>query len=615
MLWMRKRPLLLLVGLLLPSCQNAEVSFTVTWVDDDGTVLETDRGVKEGSLPHYDGATPSKPADDFYTYPFLGWDKDLAPVTADVTYTATYGYSPLGNSLVFSHKSGFYDEPISLSITAPEGYEVFYSLDNADPDETSSRYVAPLSLEDASEKENYYCLKQNISPLDVYYPSENVDKCHVLKVVGIDPSTKETTPVATMDYFVGFDEKEGYADMPVIVMSMDEDDLFDYERGIYVTGKIYDESEHTGYPETYPANYNQKGKAWERKANIQCFNAKRGLDLDQNVGIRIHGGWTRAFNQKSFNIYARKDYGSSTLNHAFFDGINAHSLMLRSGGYRDSNLTKTRDSMIHDLSVDEPFDVQRSMPVILFLNGEYWGIYNLQERYSEHYVEEHRGTPKKNVLIIQNDELDEGEEKDFHLYEELKAFFQENDFGDDAVYEQAKSYLDMEEFASYMATELYVGNIDWPGNNVRLHKDVSNPDGVWHFMMYDTDDSSGILPSKCAVDVDPFLKSSHWVSGPMEEDCLLGLLFSKLCKNPAFRHLFRKTFRRIGAENFGSGAVQAYLEAKENLLALPMENHYERFVGHDLDAAYFQEKVAVIREFFDARLEYALSFLDLHVPE
>ena len=519
------------------------------------------------------------------------------------------------DKLVFSHESGFYSEPFSLEIKGPKDYDIYYTTDNSNPTEASLLYKEPISIKDVSNNPNVYSEIEDISSLDVFFPTALVDKCNLIKVIGINRTTKEKTPISYLNYFVGYQDKTGYANMPVITLDVNDNDLFDYETGIYVTGKIYDESEHTGYPETWPANYTQKGREWERPANIKYFDGNKSMVLEQNIGIRIHGGWSRAFNQKSFNLYARKDYdGNSTFNYPFFDGINAHSLMLRSGGYRDTFATKIRDSLNQDFSEDELFDVQRSFPTIVFLNGEYWGIYNLQERYSDNYVQEHHSINKKNVLIIQNDEIDEGDESDYHYYEELCEFFALNDFTANEKYNIAKRYIDVEEFASYMSTQLYSGNIDWPGNNVRMYRDISK-DSQWHFMMYDTDDSMNMLPHMCGPNIDPFLKSSHWKSGPLEDTCILGLMLSKLIKNQEFKTLFRNTFLRIGSENFSFENVNQYLTAKENLLNTPMVNNYHRFVDETYDELTYQAYVETIRSFFEQRYNYAIGFLNTHVPE
>ena len=615
---MKKSPILIIALLALASCSNLPANittFSVDWLNYDGTVLETDANIPYGSMPHYDGEIPTRESDDVFDYVFSSWDKELTPVTENTSYTAVFDYVPRKGEVVASKPSGFYDEPFLLTLSAPKGFDIYYTLDNSDPNEYSTKYSEPILIKDASSNPNNYSVRDGISSLDVYYPSELVDKCTIVKAIAINKMSGERTNFFYFNYFVGFQSKTGYENMPIVTLNVRDEYLYDYDSGIYVTGRIYDESEHTGYPETYPANYHQKGKEWERPANFKYFDGNKILQSEQNIGIRIHGGWSRAFNQKSFNLYARKDYsGTSTFNYKFFDDINAHSLMLRSGGYRDTDLTKIRDSLNQDFSVNESFDVQRSFPTIVFLNGEYWGIYNLQERFSDHYVEEHHGVDNKKILIIRNDEIDEGQQTDFHFYEELVSFFQTNDFSNPGKYEEAKSFIDMSEFAQYMSTQLYVGNIDWPGNNVRVYKDVSDLNSKWHFMMYDTDDSSAIH-SKCLVNVDPFLTSAHWKSGPLEDTCLLGLMLSKLIQNATFKALFRETFIRIGQNKFSPTNVNNYLDNKIALLSEPMVKNYKRFVNNTYDSTYFVSKVNIIKNFFQDRYSYALGFLNSHIPE
>lgn len=612
-----KRNLSFLLSLfLLFSCAKnvTEKTFVVTWLNYDQSVLEIDQDVKEGTLPSYDGDVPTKESDDVYDYSFLGWDKTIEAVKEDITYTATYSSLERKGSISLSHESGFYDEPFFLTMNTSKGFDIYYTFDNSDPDESSTKYVSPIKIEDVSSQPNNYSIKENISSLDVYYPSSLVDKCTLLKVVAINRLTHKKSDIYQYNYFVGYQNKVGYSSLPIITMNINDDDLFDYDKGIYVTGRIYDESPHEGYPETYNANYHQKGRSWERLSNFKYFDENKNFEFEQSIGVRIHGGWSRAFNQKSFNLYARKEYdGNSTFKKAFFHDIHAHSLMLRSGGYRDTSITKLRDSLNMDLSQGETFDSQRSTPVILFLNGEYWGIYQLQERYSDNYVMEHHlDVDKKNILIIKNDEVDEGSSEDFHYYEELQSFFQNNSFSLDEAYEEVSNYIDIDEFASYMSTELYVGNIDWPGNNVRLWKDVSKSTSKWHLMMYDTDDSS-VIHSKCHVDVDPFLASSHWKSGPLESSCILGLMLSKLIENESFRNLFKEVFSRIGSNNFSPTRVNEFLNSKQALLRTPMVRSYQRFVNSSYTEDYFDSQVEVIRNFFTNRYNYAMTYLNNHI--
>lgn len=524
----------------------------------------------------------------------------------------------------FSVQSGFYNDSFQLSLNTDIFCDIYYTLDCSNPTDKSLKYENTLTISDNSNNPNVISSFAEISALDVYFPNGLVDKCTVIRAIAID-EYGNTSDVVESIYFVGYNQKQGYSNLPIISLSMNFDDLFDYEKGIYTTGKIYDEDDHTAtYPEEIPANYNQKGKEWERPASITYFDEEKNYEFTQNIGVRIHGGWSRAFNQKSFNLYARKEYsGSDTFEKSFFGGESLKTCMLRSGGYRDTYITKVRDSLNQDLSEDELFDTQRSYPCIVFLNGEYWGIYNLQERYSDNYINEHYGIKKKNVIIVKNDEIDEGNAEDIELFNQLRAFFETNTFDTEQKYLEAGNYINFEEFASYMAMQLYVGNIDWPGNNVRMWRsrtigDKEKEDGKWHFMVYDTDDSSSILSYKCSASHDPFLNQAHWKWGPLDDRSILGLMFTKLMKNIDFKNLFFAAIDRMGTQNFKSEKVNQYLDEKVLLLKDNMQTFYVRFLSDDTNTynkTYFENKVQIIKDFFALRYEYMQSFLEIHFPE
>lgn len=526
---------------------------------------------------------------------------------------------PLSKELIFSKESGFYDDEFLLNISCDVKGEIFYTLDGSDPSRNSLRYENGIEVKDRTNRDNIISSVKNISSIDQYFPDHKVDKCTILKAVCYyDDDT--ISDIYSKTYFVGLTNKDDYQNIPTISLYLDKESLFNYDYGIYTLGKYYDELPHVGYPETYPANYQQKGKDWERKATIDFFNEDKTYSFNQDIGIRIHGGWTWAFNQKSFNLYARKEYGSKKFKKRFFDDLESKNLMLRSGGYRDSLVTKTRDSLFMELNKNENFDIQQSIPCSLFLNGEYWGIYNLQERFTDNYIEGHYGIDSNNVIIIENDLIDEGSQEDIELYNELKMFFTNNEFLDIDSIEDVKKVIDIDSFISYMGSELYVGNIDWPANNVRLWRarkkgDKNKEDTLWRFMAYDTDDSMNMLSYKCSYDIDPFLPSSHWKSGPLEEDCILGLMFSKLMKNEIFEQKFLKYVQKLENEIFSPEKVSNYIYSRKQVLSKPLLAYYKRFVSNNGDIYnqnYIDTEFEKIIDFFNNRAVYFNDFVSLH---
>ena len=515
---------------------------------------------------------------------------------------------------LFSYESGFYDSPINLKIQTSSDYEIYYTLDGSRPTRDSLRYNNGIYLIDNSSASNRISMVQNISNLDVYYPEMKIDKCHNIKAIAINKEGIETD-VIEKNYFINYQNKEGCV-LPLVNLSMNYDDLFDYERGIYVKGKVFDESEETTYPEEHEANYTQHGKEWEREAHLTYYDKNKHYSFNQDIGVRIHGGWSRAFNQKSFNLYARKEYsGTNSFEKPFFGGKKLKTCMLRSGGYRDTFVTKSRDSLIQKLSNKYSFDNQNSYPVNVFLNGEYWGVYNLQQRFSDSYIEEKYNIDKDNIIIVKNDEYDDGIEEAMSLYEEFKEFLINHNFITDMDYQLINQYIDVDEFISYMGVELYVGNIDWPGNNVRLWRSINSgdhplEDNRWHFMMYDTDDSSNMLDYKCSPSHNPFLNTNHWKYGPLDDRCILGLILTKLLENNTFKQKFITFIKDDISETFSPNNVNKYLDNRVLDIKKAMVKNYQRFVNKDYNEQYLLSEIDKIKEFYQLRKDHMVSFLN-----
>ena len=243
--------------------------------------------------------------------------------------------APEGSNAVrlpeFSAESGFYDSEFQLSITAPEGTTVYYTTDGSDPDTSSEKYTGAIRIYDRSSEPNVYSQRDDVSANGTYLPEGTVDKAMIVRAVAVD-SQGRVSDVATRTYFLGKTNGSYYKDMKVVSLVTDPDNLFDYEKGIYVKGKIFDEENQNtgggwggwggfGRVNTWEmaANYTQHGREWERPATFELFENGKSV-LSQDVGIRIKGAASRAAAQKSFNIYARTDYGKDSLEYDFFEG-------------------------------------------------------------------------------------------------------------------------------------------------------------------------------------------------------------------------------------------------------------------------------------------------------
>lgn len=546
----------------------------------------------------------------------------ITKITSDLTVSVEVEENTLDSTIVeFSRTSGFYNDEFLLSLSTDPGCSIYYTLDGSNPTDKSFCYTDAISIKDNSSDPNVFSVIDDISTVPgQYFPSTPVDKCNVIKAVAVD-GNGAVSAVSTGVYFVGYQNKAGYENIKIVSLSLDSSSLFDYEKGIYVTGKVYDE-QGNGEKQYYTtANYTQKGSEWERQATMTVFD-NFDLSFQQEIGVRIHGGWSRAFNQKSFNLYAREEYsGSNSFEESFFGLDSLKTCMLRSGGFRDTYLTKIRDILNQEITGDMGFETQKSVPCILFINGEYWGVYNLQERFTEYYVKENYNIDKNDIAIICRDELDVGNSKDLEDYSNMVNFFANTDLSIEENYNLAADLLDIQSFIDYVSVETYVANADWLTNNVRLWRsrtvtDIPYQDGKWRFMMYDTDDSANVgdISHLCGANIDSFAHG-HWSGHLLSADNTIGIIFTSLLKNEGFRNQFSNSFIEMSNTVFEYEHVHEVLYTLAETYAEPMVNFYSRFVSSDeeYDIDYFYNQVAIIDEFFKERGAYICAYMEQHI--
>lgn len=554
---------------------------------------------------------------------------ETAPKSDISSVETTIDHIPYtSEGIYFSAQSGFYADPFTLTISSENGYDIRYTLDGSTPTIDSPLYTEPIQIIDRSSEPNHFSEYTNISPdtidLEAFSPKESVDKATVIRVVTVD-NKGCLSPVVTNTYFIGYDKKASfYSDMKVLSLVTDEENLFDEENGIFVLGKTYDNwinsSEYDAETPDYaiPANYTQKGREWERPANLQIFENGEPA-ITQNIGIRVHGGASRSFPQKSLNIYARSEYGESKLQYDLFSGAvksesngecitEFDSFMLRNGG-NDAQFTRFRDRLNQTLVSDCQFLTQGMVPCILFINGEFWGQYDITERIDADYIHEHCGVSKKDVCIIKKEQLDEGNELSYNEWLDLYEKIKKADFSDTEQYNEICSQIDIQSFIDYVCAELYINNDNWGKSNMAMWKcstiDNENPfaDGKWRFIMFDTDFSSGIYGTVNA-DEDSLKKLE-------ESNCFLGNLLNALLNNHQFKEEFEKTRHEIAYVCFDTDRVNAQIDefaaVYHDAAVSTLTRFRSGYFSVDSAEQQFSEEVESVKQFFNERKNFFLQ--------
>ena len=444
---------------------------------------------------------------------------------SEPTPLAANAEKTIGDTPVFSQAAGSYEKAFDLEITAGESQTVYYTTDGTDPATSDTRkvYENALRIDDRSDDENvlsaYDPMKIQLDYRDsIKLPDKSaVDKGTVIRACAEGTSGKCGKTV-TATYFVDVSSAD-HNDLPIVSITTDSDGLFNEKTGIYCLGDVYKEydEENPDHPwnGSIPANYNQRGREWEKECYVEYFDSEGNSLISQDCGIRIQGAWSRADYQKSFRLYARNDYGRSSFDTVFWDSftdVNGEAItscktfVLRNGG-NDANYSKFKDMMIQNMVSGRGVETQQGTACVVFIDGEYWGLYTLQSDYSDRYFADRYNVAKSNVVMYKNDKLSEGEAEDEKLFNDMYKFITENDMSIEENYRKACAMIDMDNLVEYAATEMYIFNDDWPQNNYAcwrtrtIEQGNSYADGRWRFVLisnhknalnfFDTGDGQG----------------------------------------------------------------------------------------------------------------------------
>ncbi len=553
---------------------------------------------------------------DALTYVNLGEDEAFGRIR-DGESTATYlTPTPLSSNNTteytlhapapsFSHSSGFYSEPFELVLTVPEDCKVFYTTDGSVPSRDSIEYTGPILLKDATNNPNVFSAIGNNSP-NLFVTKNNQDKINIIRAVTVDKDGNTSRCINGTFLVMSGDRAAAYDNMAVLSVYTNSENLFDYDTGIYMLGREYDN--YMNGPDfdpelptwSRPANYMLSGDESERSAAIEYFDEEHKLQMAQNVGIRIGGNASRANRQKTFKFYARSEYGDSNFDYPLFgDDRKFDSFIMRSGA-NDFSKSKIRDVLAQSLVSHRDFTTSKWRPCAMFLNGEYWGLYMIMERYDSDFYQEKYGVDKDEIVSVKVGRIDIGSSEDKKLYDELKKFCRNNDLTKPENYEKLCDMIDIESYIEYVCLNTIISNNDWPGNNTALWRtrsvDASNPyaDGKWRWVCYDTERSMSLYGET---------SGEGYVGNVYPKLINNGLIFKHVYKNEAFQRQFVTTLIDMLKNDFTIDKIETYLAYFEETLSEQMKLNRKRYNT----TGNYSREIGIIRDFWQKREPYVID--------
>lgn len=435
---------------------------------------------------------------------------------------------------------GFYEDAVTVTLSSTEaGATLRYTLDGSAPDEDATAYTAPFTVEGSDQ------------------PAVVVARAWV---DGLWPSR-----IAAATY--SEDAEIPAAGLYVVSIIADPDDLFSDERGIYAFG--LDDYEHS-YP-YFGANFWEE---WERPARIQIWDPAGVRVIDQDAGLSIHGGYTRAFDQKSLRLSARSAYGPDTFDHAFFGdaGLQEPSTLVLQIGmdWCSTHLQEvTLAELLRDPSTGELVegaDITGWAPAQVWLNGAYWGYYNLRERADSEWIEGYHGADPDALDRVElgwtsspHWELEQGSWDNLNA---LNAFVSTADMSDEATWEAFDAMVDLDSLATAVIGEAWIGNSDWWYNNLRLWR-PTDPDGQWRWILYD------LGHGWPRVDENQISYSVTWTGD--------GLPIEAALRNDAFRTLLANHASDLLNTRLEGDAAMARFDAMSTAIEPAMAGQFDRW--------------------------------------
>ena len=481
-----------------------------------------------------------------------------------------------------SSPGGFYNTEFDLTMEVNEGETIYYTIDGTKPTTESEKYETPIRIKNMSGSNYVYAALPLDDEKASYYPS-SVDKGTILRAVKVN-SSGQVIGETTQAYYVGLLRKSDYKNLPVISIVAESDDLFGYFNGIYVGGRTRDDGITQG--QNWVGNFN---KGLKKDAKIEYFEPDKGKSFEANIQLTTYNADTKSGRQRAFIFYLPEssdyeNYNGSTI----LDSINYAGAITLTTHAIDSDM-QLREYMINSLLKDAEVENRNVNPCIVFINGEYWGVYGISETIDQKYVErKYNITSPVDIYNV----LDYSPS-----FEELYNYVVLNDMSDAVNYEALKEMVDIDSYLQYMCANLYVGNYTFNSRTGFAWRTIEKGngeynDGKWRWGVNEMDTTLGIT-RETSYSIDTFLFSNY------SNDAF----FNSLLMNKEFCNSLIKTMNDMADNYFAEDKCNEFIDTYATLMKKPIVASRMRFYGSFSDES-FNSGVKVVQEYFEKRNDY-----------
>lgn len=452
------------------------------------------------------------------------------------------GYEGITQLPAFSVTPGIYDNAVTVAITAGEGETIRYTTDCTTPNASSEVYSGELSISKNS-------VIRAAAFRDGYLSGDVATATYLFRSDGVNHA------------------------LPVVTLVTDPDNLWNSKTGIYATGDQFD-PDAASYADTlksatyYQAKFateEQVDTIWEKPAAFSLFDDNGRQVFTQNVGIRIAGSFGRGRAQKGFNVIARKEYGKGSMEYPFFENrpYKEYKAVVLRAGAQDQNRSKIRDELASGLLEGTDINIlyQAYRPTVLYLNGEYWGVYFMKEKRNRFFVAQHENTENNVDLAIGKGfkQRTYGDNSDWvSLYEYATS----HDLSSAEAYAYVSERMDVDSFRDYMIAEIYNGNTDT--YNFQYYRLKG---GKWKFIFYDF----------CWGFQSPGHETLAFRMGKTPSDVCSAKLFAAMLQNKGWRDSFCRRFGELLNTAFAPERVSALIEELYGYVEPEIKREREKF--------------------------------------